>query len=116
MKKRTNNFPKKSSRKSAAHLVQTLASQGFVEDEIAQRHGIDKNELRARYIDAIKRGRRLAENDDDMSRSELLAADTFLSAFNSHWQTPEGNDLWDGLSGNGAVSAADAYAKWKLDG
>ena len=37
-----------------------MAASGLVEDEIALRLGVDKNELRARYIDAIKAGKAMA--------------------------------------------------------
>lgn len=95
-----------------------MAARGAVEDEIALRLGIDKNQLRARYIDAIKRGRRMARAGevDDMTREEMHAADAIQSAINSEWHTPDGNDLWPGLDGDSAQSAADAFARWMLDG
>jgi hypothetical protein len=95
-----------------------MAACGFVEDEIAQHLRIDKNTLRRRYIDAIKSGKEMARAGevDDMTREEMHAADAILRAINSEWQTPEGNDLWPGLDSDGAKSAADAFARWQLDG
>jgi hypothetical protein len=109
---------RKTRHRSQAHVVRKLARSGLVEDEIALRLGIDKNTLRARYIDAIKRGRRMARAGevDDMTREEIHAANAILSAINSEWHTADGNDLWPGLDGGGAKSAADAFAKWQLDG
>ena len=47
----------------------------------------------------------------------MYAADAILSAINSEWQTvARGNVLWPGLDGDGARSAADAFARWQLDG
>ena len=96
-----------------------MAASGAVEDEIALHLGIDKNALRARYIVDIKRGKAMARASEvaDMTREEMHAADAILSAINSEWHTPDGgNDLWPGLDGGGAKSAADAFAKWQLDG
>jgi hypothetical protein len=38
-----------------------------------------------------------------------------VGATSSHWQTELGNLIFDGLDGS-AKTAADAYAKWLLDG
>ena len=97
-----------------------MAASGLVEDEIALRLGIDKNTLRARYIDAIKAGKAMAAAGAveacELTREEMHAADAILSAINSEWHTVDGNDLWPGLDGEGARSAADAFARWQLDG
>ena len=98
-----------------------MAASGLVEDEIALRLGVDKNELRARYIDAIKVGKAMAAAGAaeacELTREEMHAADAILSAINSEWHTvARGNDLWPGLDGEGARSAADAFARWQLDG
>jgi hypothetical protein len=46
----------------------------------------------------------------------MCAADAILSAINSEWHTPDGNLIWSGLDGDGATSAADAFAAWQRDG
>ena len=107
---------KKTAHKPIADRVKTLAARGLVEDEIAQRLGIDKNTLRAKYIDAIKRGRQARLKDDDLTIDEMQAGDMILRAINSDWHTPNGNDLWPGLTSDNALSAVDAFARWKLDG
>ena len=48
LKQRTKHG-KKSGRKPVADQVRAMAASGLVEDQIALRLGIDKNELRARY-------------------------------------------------------------------
>jgi hypothetical protein len=89
-------------------------------DQIASRLGVDKNELRRRYIDEIKRGKAMAATSaaeaGELTRAEKYAAHVILGATNSHWQTELGNLIFDGLDSSGAKSAADAYAKWLLDG
>ena len=91
---------------------------GHVEDEIALRLGVHKNELRARFIEDIKRGKRMAAASKlqitDMRRQELDALNAILLAFDGGaWDAPDGrNDLWPGLDGEGASSPADAFAAW----
>jgi hypothetical protein len=114
------NRRKKRSRKPVAERVRTMAASGLVEDQIASRLGVDKNELRRRYIDEIKRGKAMAAASaaeaGELTRAEKYAAYVILGATNSHWQTELGNLIFDGLDGSGAKTAADAYAKWLLDG
>jgi hypothetical protein len=96
-----------------------MAASGLVEDEIALRLGIDKNALRARYIDEIKAGKAVAARAAEaceLTREERHAADAILGVIDSEWHTPDGNDLWPGLNGDGARSAPDAFARWLLDG
>ena len=111
---------KKSGRKPVAEMVRDMAASGLVEDEIALRLNIDKNQLRARYIDAIKRGKRMAASSKaratQLSRTEQHAINAILSTINSEWHTPDGNDLWPGLHGGGARDAPDAVAAWLLNG
>ena len=113
---------KKSSRKTIARLVADMAAAGHIEDEIALRLSVHKNELRARYIEDIKRGKRLAAASKlqitDIRRQELHALNAILLAFDSgKWNAPDGrNDLWPGLDGEGAHSPADAFAAWLVDG
>jgi hypothetical protein len=116
--KRRAKARKKPSRKPIAEAVRDMAASGAVEDEIALRLGIDKNTLRAKYIVDIKRGRRMARASEvgDMTGEEMHAANAILSAINGPWHTPDGNDLWPGLASDSAQSAADAFAKWQLDG
>src|SRR5215470_20120648 len=113
---------RKRCRKPVADQVRTMAASGLVEDQIALRLGIDKNELRARYIDAIKRGKATAAARElqiaDMRREELYALDAILIAFDGgDWLGPDGrSDLWTGLDGKGARSPADAFAEWLSSG
>ena len=95
-----------------------MASSGAVEDEIALRLGIDKNTLRAKYIADIKRGKALATaSEPQFSRQELHAANAILVCFaDNDWIDDGRSLLWVGLDGGGAKSAADAFAKWQLDG
>jgi len=98
-----------------------MAQSGLVEDQIAGRLGINKNTLRARHIDDIKRGKQIAAESeaqiDGMSRQELHVLDAIESSFKSKWYTPEhGNLLWRGLDGKGARSPADAFAAWAAGG
>jgi hypothetical protein len=112
---------KKRSRQPVAEQVRTWAASGLVEDQIAARLRIDKNELRRRYIDDIKRGKAIAAAsaaEGDLTREEKCACDSILSSFDSEWNTPEhGNLLWRGLLGDsGARNPVEAFAAWALAG
>jgi len=111
---------KKSGRKTIGALIANMAANGHVEDEIALRLGIDKNTLRAKFIDAIKCGKRMAASSKaratQLSRTEQHAINAILVAIDSEWHTPDGNDLWPGLGGGGARDAPDAVAAWLLNG
>jgi hypothetical protein len=113
---------KKTRRQSVAKLVSTMVERGAVEDEISARLGIDKNQLRAKYITAIKRGRGkyLADSSQrhGMNREEKHVANAVLLAFadGDEWLDEGRCLLWPGLADGGAVSAADAYAAWLADG
>jgi hypothetical protein len=50
-----------------------MAARGLVEDQIALRLGSDKNQLRRRYIDAVKAGR--AEKQEAQAAAEAAAAE-----------------------------------------
>jgi len=52
--------------------VQAMAARGLVEDQIALRLGSDKNQLRRRYIDAVKAAR--AEKQEAQAAAEAAAA------------------------------------------
>jgi hypothetical protein len=116
------NRRKKPGRKAVAQMVANMARLGHVEDQIALRLGVNKNQLRARYIDDIKRGKRMAAASEaqlaGMSRQELHACNAILLAFDGgDWIAPDGrSDLWSGLDDKGARSPADAFAAWLAGG
>jgi hypothetical protein len=122
MLKQRAKHRKKPSPKTIARLVADMAATGHVEDEIALRVGVHKSELRARFIEDIKRGKRMAAASKlqitDMRRQELHALNAILLAFDGGaWNAPDGgNDLWPGLDGRGARSPADAFAAWAAGG
>ena len=61
-------------RNKLAETIRKMASDGLVEDQIALRLGLDKNLLRAKFIDDIKRGKSAAaasEADaEDLTQAE----------------------------------------------
>jgi hypothetical protein len=85
--------------------VKQLAAAGLVEDQIVLRvgGGIDKNQLRRRYIDSIKEGRAAAQEAQaaaeaaEMSKRERALRELIERTFKSRWYTKEhGNLLFDG--------------------
>jgi hypothetical protein len=117
--KRHTRARKKPRRKPLAVVVRNLASAGLVEDQIALRLGIDKNTLRAKYIDHIKIGKRARAKkaNGDLTHPEMCCAAAILASFASEWFDPaHGNDLWPGLDSDSAKTPADAYARWQRDG
>jgi len=65
----------------------------------------------------LREGKPLKAQAAALTREEMHAADSILNSTNSEWFAPDtGNDLWAGLDGGGAKSAADAFARWLLDG
>jgi hypothetical protein len=108
-------------RDGLAATIRKMAAEGLVEDEIALRLRIDKNELRARFIDAIKQGKSAAAASEveaeALSMEEYHWLDVCTDSFNSHWQDPtDGNLLFAGTDGRGAKSILDAFRAWKLRG
>jgi hypothetical protein len=121
MLKQRAKHRKKPGGKTIAQLVANMAATGHVEDEIALHLGVDKNTLRARYIAHIKAGKRARASSEaeaiDLTRAEMCCASAILASFDSEWFDPAyGNDLWPGLAGDNAKTAADAYARWLRDG
>jgi len=109
-KRGTKRSNRNAKRDRLAATIQKMAANGLVEDQIALRLGLDKNDLRKKFIDHIKRGKRLARAREaragDMTREEMHAADAIL--------TPGSfsiGDLWRGLNGE-ARDAPDAFAAW----
>jgi hypothetical protein len=49
-----------------------MAARGLVEDQIALRLGSDKNQLRRRYIDAVKAGRAEKQEAQAAAQAETL--------------------------------------------
>jgi hypothetical protein len=116
--KRNNRHAKSN---GLAATIRTMAAEGLVEDEIALRLGLDKNELRARFIDAIKQGKSaIAASEsqaDELSLEEYHFCDVLVDSFNSHWQDPIlGNLLFAGTDGKGGHTVQDMFAAWKNRG
>jgi hypothetical protein len=90
---------------------------------VAQIINVNKNRLRAEHALALANGRatlkkkKAEEAANELTLEELHCLDSILSSFSSRWHTPaHGNLLWRGVSGEGARSPADAFAKWQADG
>ena len=116
--KRNNRHAK---RDRLAETIRRMAAEGLVEDQIALRLGLDKNDLRARFIDDIKLGKSAtaaSEADaEELSQPEYHWLDVCTNSFNSHWQDPElGNLLFAGTDGKGGRTVEDMYAAWKQRG
>jgi hypothetical protein len=96
--------------------VKLMAAAGAVEDEIASKLGIDKNQLRAKFIGDIKAGRRVRaaadEADDSIKKDGTAIKAAIWSSFESQWFSPKhGNDLWPGTDGRNARTPEDAWLR-----
>ena len=83
--------------------LQAMAAAGLVEDQIALRIGGDKNQLRRKYIDAIKAGRnakvqeKAAAEAAELTKSERARLYAIKQSFDSHWYSKEtGNIIFGG--------------------
>jgi len=104
-------------------MVEKLTAAGLNADAVAQIINVNRNTLRAEHALALANGRatlkkkKAEEAANELTLEELHALDSIESSFQSKWFSPaHGNGLWHGLSGGPAVSPADAFAKWQLDG
>ena len=101
-------------------IVQALRAKGLSGDVISEVLNVNKNTLRARHALPLHIGRAKLKQQKaeagELTFTEMCAANAILSAINSEWQTPDGNLIWSGLDGDGAKSAADAFAAWLRDG
>jgi hypothetical protein len=105
-------------------IVERLARAGLNADAIAQVVGVNKNTLRAQHALALANGRaalkrrKAEERASALTREECCAANAILMAFDggNKWLFRGKSLLWRGVSGEGAHSAADAFARWQLDG
>ena len=105
-RRRKTNGKRTGANPGSSHIhrrVKEMASAGLVEDQIALRvgGGIDKNQLRRRYIDSIKQGRAKKQE----ARAEAEAAESskqeqlerIKASFASHWYDLQcGNLLYGG--------------------
>jgi hypothetical protein len=121
--KANGNPPRKSAKRQRdqARIVEAMAAKGLSADVIAACLGMDRNTLRSRHALSLHNGRtdlkeQKAAAARDLTYAEMCCADAILSAINSEWQTPDGNLIWSGIDGDGAKSAADAFAAWQRDG
>ncbi len=78
-----------------------MAAAGQSEDQIALYYGMHKNVLRARFIDALDRGREMertaAAEAGGATKTDQILLDSIKSSFKSHWFDPQdGNLLFDG--------------------
>jgi hypothetical protein len=79
--------------------VKAMAAAGLVEDQIALRIGGDKNQLRRRYIDSIKKGRaakqeaQAAAESAELSKQQREERALIERSFASHWYDPELGNL-----------------------
>ena len=117
--KRNNRHAK---RNRLAETIKKMAADGLVEDQIALRLGLDKNLLRAKFIDDIKRGKSAAAASEADASALTQAEYHFLNAAaasfaDDAWHDEElGNLLFACTDGKGARSVADAFAEWKARG
>jgi hypothetical protein len=108
-------------RNRLAETIKKMATEGLVEDQIALRLGLDKNLLRAKFIDDIKRGRSAAaasEVDAALTQSQYHFLRAAATSFDEgSWIDTDGrNLLFRGVDGKGAKDLADAYAFWASNG
>jgi hypothetical protein len=116
--KRNNPHAK---RDRLAETIRRMAAEGLVEDQIALRLGLDKNDLRARFIDDIKLGKSATAaseaEDEALTVAEYHVLDSITASFASHWHDEaDGNLIFAGTDGKGARTVADAFAAWKARG
>jgi hypothetical protein len=82
------------------HIVRQLASEGISGDVIAAKLGVNKNTLRAEHALDLHAGRKIKAAEKaaagEMSKEEKHLREVIARAFASHWQTPEGNLLFEG--------------------
>ena len=101
-------------------IVQALRAKGLSGDVISEVLNVNKNTLRARHALPLHIGRAKLKQQKaeagELMLTEMCAANAILGAIDSEWQTPDGNLIWAGLDGDGAKSAADAFARWLRDG
>src|SRR5262245_45084284 len=89
---------------SALHRrIKAMAAQGLVEDQIVARIGGDKNQLRRRYIDAVKEGRAKKRDAQaeaeaaELNKSKRARLHAIKQSFESEFYDPEfGNLLFGG--------------------
>ena len=100
--------------------VQAMAAAGLVEDQIALRIGGDKNQLRRRYIDAIKAGRnaKVAEKAEakaaELSKAKRGRLYAIKQSFDSPWYSKEHGNLIFG--GTHSVEEAIAWCDEQTGG
>jgi hypothetical protein len=101
-------------------VVEVLRAKGLSGDVISEILNLNKNTLRSKHALALHIGRAKLKQQKAATReltfAEMCAADAILSAIKSEWHTLDGNLIWSGLDGDGATSAADAFAAWQRDG
>jgi hypothetical protein len=116
-RKQPRQQPTRKRRQTIADRIEAMAARGEPEDLIALKVNLSKNSLRRRHILHIRRGRAAKVQGAAMTRAEMCCASAILASFDSEWFDPAyGNDLWPGLAGDNAKTAADAYARWLRDG
>jgi hypothetical protein len=105
-------------------MVEQLTAAGLNADAVAQIINVNKNTLRAEHALALANGRatlkkkKVEQKASALTRQEQHAADAILATFSDgNWIMPDGRcALFPGTDGQGARTAADAFAKWVADG
>ena len=97
--------------------VKAMAAAGLVEDQIVLRvgGGIDKNQLRRRYIDSIKEGRVAAQEAQAAENEKLSAKEremkrVFFAGYGTHWEQPDGTNLLQ--QGRTLAESKQEWAEW----
>ncbi len=80
-----------------------MAFAGQSEDAIALYYGLHKNNLRARFADALDRGRDRARDAaaeaETPTKTDQILLDAIKASFDSDWNDPQfGNLLFDGAT------------------
>ena len=95
--------------------IKAMAAQGLVEDQIVARIGGDKNQLRRRYIDAVKAGRakkrdaQAAAEAAELDKAERARLHSIIESFKSNFYSPEHGNLLFG--GTRTVAEAVAWCR-----
>ena len=98
--------------------VKEMAAAGLVEDQITARlpRVGDKNQLRRKYIDAIKQGREIARAEANAIEGEKLTVEeetkkrAMFAGFGTGWENADGS--CDLHHGNTLEQQKELFAKW----
>jgi hypothetical protein len=103
-------------RKALQNWIEEMARDGLVEDQIAARLGLDKNQLRRLHIDAIKQGRaqamaRVAAIDgEQLSVDEETMRKALFAGYGTPWENEDGAN--DAQQGRALAQAKILWVEW----